>query len=276
MPERINFLAVLVFDHGDGWVSLHPHTLTASHPEIAYQLALRAGKNPLGSKRLVGLSELTMIQGEGPRAAEMKLGDPADLVKEKSGLSAFQDPRWLGVSCDPNAVEEALSEPIIAFEPKDLEAVDWGRLSHAFGPAQDVPVFLRRLGAQDPQIRKKALYTLLMTILHQGSLYSATVAAIPFLLRFVSLRSYPDRVEVMDFVESIVSECDFGAYRQRREASSWERDELGGHVRDEPDLGAVILDVLRADLELLKGLQSDDDPEIRQVAEFVLTGIKDE
>lgn len=276
MSQRIDFLAVLVFDRDDGWVSLQPHTFTASHPEIAYQMALGRGKTPRGSQRFVGLSELKVLRDGSLKHAEMVKGDPAALVKEKANLSAFQDPRWQGIPFDSQELESALRAPAIASEPKDLEAVDWGRLSHAYGSAQDVPIYLRNLGSEEAEIRHQALRALVMTILHQGSLYSATVAAIPFLLRLVAAPSHPARLETMDLVLMIVKECCFDAYRQRREvllaAGNDTHEGLGG----EPDLVAAISEVLWADMDLLERLQSDEDPHIRDMVDVVFAELKGE
>jgi hypothetical protein len=275
MPERIEFLAILVFERDDGWVCVEPHRITASHPEIAFQVAMARGSPQRGSRRLVGLAELEVMQTGGPGHAKMLQDSPIDLVKEKADLSAFRDPRWLGVSFDPAELDSALRAPVIEFEPKDLDTVDWGRLSHAYGSAQDVPVYLRSLGAEDPEVRKEARQALYMTILHQGTLYSATVAAMPFLLRLVSIPDYPDRLEVMHFVQNVVKECCLDSHWERHGPlhltdSTPTRDE-----GDEPGLVAAVAKVLWADRDLLSSLERDDDPYIRDMAEFVLSELRE-
>ncbi|MET9030406.1 hypothetical protein ABZW96_32975 [Nocardia sp. NPDC004168] len=64
-----------------------------------------------------------------------------------------------------------------------LESVPWAELSHAYGSAQDVPELLRRLqsGAEDEAAA--ALQELFGNIWHQGTVYSATAHAVPFLAR---------------------------------------------------------------------------------------------
>src|SRR4051812_6165603 len=57
-----------------------------------------------------------------------------------------------------------------------LDAVAWGALSHAYGKAHDTPELLRRAAHDD-----EAISELHGSIFHQGSVYSATVAAVPFL-----------------------------------------------------------------------------------------------
>ncbi|KAJ7068530.1 hypothetical protein C8F01DRAFT_613514 [Mycena amicta] len=65
-----------------------------------------------------------------------------------------------------------------------LDDVDWTLLVHAYGPAIDVPVLLRRLAT--PNLSDEDLQGIIWTfygnIYHQGTRYPATVATIPFLL----------------------------------------------------------------------------------------------
>lgn len=63
--------------------------------------------------------------------------------------------------------------------PAGLDQVSWHVLVHAYGPADDVPDMLRRLaaGLEAGQV----LNDLWGSICHQGSVYPASVAAVPFL-----------------------------------------------------------------------------------------------
>ncbi|MBC6468843.1 hypothetical protein [Actinomadura alba] len=64
-----------------------------------------------------------------------------------------------------------------------LDTVDWAKLSHAYGPAEDVPDLLRGLVSEDDEVRGEAIYELCGTIYHQGTVYSASAPAVPFLTR---------------------------------------------------------------------------------------------
>jgi hypothetical protein len=50
-----------------------------------------------------------------------------------------------------------------------LDDIDWGRLTHAYGRADDVPEYIRALLSPDAAARRKALGGLHATICHQGS-----------------------------------------------------------------------------------------------------------
>ena len=62
-----------------------------------------------------------------------------------------------------------------------LDDLDWDALEHAYGPAADVPGQLRDLVSGDDDLVKGTLSTFYSNIYHQGTIYSATVASVPFL-----------------------------------------------------------------------------------------------
>ena len=137
-------------------------------------------------------------------------------VLPKEDLSVFKDPCWFGVPYDQNELENALQETGVIVELKDLENISWIHLTHAYGEAGDVPRNLKRLASLDANVRDEALFNLGMTILHQGSLYSATTAAIPFLLQLVSVYQLPNRSQIMEFIYQIFKECRVESWKKRK------------------------------------------------------------
>jgi hypothetical protein len=65
--------------------------------------------------------------------------------------------------------------------PEELDTVDWAALTHAYGSAEDVPDLIRALYSADPEQVDEALGELFSCVLHQGSVYPATIEAVPFL-----------------------------------------------------------------------------------------------
>ncbi|MFD7969226.1 hypothetical protein [Streptomyces clavifer] len=61
-----------------------------------------------------------------------------------------------------------------------LWGTNWGSLQHAYGSGEDIPVALCSLVDEDPEVRSEALAVLDTGLLHQGSLYTATVPAALF------------------------------------------------------------------------------------------------
>jgi hypothetical protein len=61
-----------------------------------------------------------------------------------------------------------------------VDKIDWAALSHAYGPATDVPQWLRSLRSPDPEVHQWAREY--WNIVHQGTRYAATAPAVPFLV----------------------------------------------------------------------------------------------
>jgi hypothetical protein len=77
-------------------------------------------------------------------------------------------------------------------ELQGLDDVPWADLDHAFGSAADVPAIIQGLASPSLSEREEALEELRTTIWHQGTVYSATAPAVPFLVE-VALADEIDR-----------------------------------------------------------------------------------
>ncbi len=262
MSEKIEFIAELIFEKEPDWCTFEPTILIASHPEIAYQLALAKGREGRGSKRFVGLSELKEKKDNKRLLSRMEKRDAADVIVAKDKLSAFQDSRWIGVAFDSDELETALRDTDVIVKLGGLGDITWEKLTHAYGSAHDVPLNLRRLASIDPQVRESALSNLIMSIFHQESLYPATASAIPFLLKLASISQMPNRIEIMEFLNQIVEECRFESQpdRERREK------------QDDPVF--AIHNALWNDINTLYKLQSDENSLICDMATYILEKIK--
>ncbi|RKK93861.1 hypothetical protein BFJ68_g15398 [Fusarium oxysporum] len=84
-----------------------------------------------------------------------------------------------------------------------LDSIDWSRLNHAYGPADDVPLILRELHSRDPEVYKTALDACRSNIYHQGTRYSASVAAIPFLYALLDSPATEDRETLLYLIVSL-------------------------------------------------------------------------
>jgi hypothetical protein len=67
-----------------------------------------------------------------------------------------------------------------------LGEIPWADLSHAYGPAEDVPGLLRAIASGDAEAAKSAAHELYGNIWHQGTVYEATSHAVPFLARMAA------------------------------------------------------------------------------------------
>jgi hypothetical protein len=84
-----------------------------------------------------------------------------------------------------------------------LDRVDWASLEHAYGPADDVPGQLRALLSSDRRVRENALHELFGNIWHQGTVYPASAAAVPFLYELLTAPGVPDRTGIALLLASI-------------------------------------------------------------------------
>ncbi|MFE7531717.1 hypothetical protein ACFU7Y_39360 [Kitasatospora sp. NPDC057542] len=65
--------------------------------------------------------------------------------------------------------------------PEELDTIDWPSLGQAYGNGSDVPGWIRALYSDDRDQARTAVFEFFSRALHQGSVSSAAVAAVPFL-----------------------------------------------------------------------------------------------
>ena len=129
-----------------------------------------------------------------------------------------------------------------------MDQVAWETLSHAYGPADDLPAILRAAGSGDEQKAQDAVEQLFSSVHHQGSIYPASAAVVPFVTELVLAPGTHHRTLLLALV---------GGMADPRQAD-------GG-----PELAAV-----RAALDLqaprLLPLLEDPDPEVRGAAAYAV------
>lgn len=64
----------------------------------------------------------------------------------------------------------------------DLDSPAWAELRQAYGPASDVPAMIRSLRTTDAKAREAAEERLWSSLVHQGTVYTATYAGMPHLM----------------------------------------------------------------------------------------------
>jgi hypothetical protein len=143
-----------------------------------------------------------------------------------------------------NAFHVPVSSPFVI---EGLERVAWAELSHAYGPAGDVPDLLRRMAGTDETDVITAQEELRGSILHQGSVCTATTPAVPFL---GALLADPARVHPGGIAHLLGDMADI-------------RDP------DDPDL-ADLRAAVTAQVDRLLPLLTAADAYTRQVAAFAL------
>lgn len=91
----------------------------------------------------------------------------------------------------------------------ELETVDWKSFQHAYGDASDVPQLIRDLTSQRTKTREAAFEKLYSNIWHQGSVYSATPHAVPFLIGLLKTSNLPDTAGVLGYLSALATGSSF-------------------------------------------------------------------
>jgi hypothetical protein len=271
------FLAVLIYEDGNGWRCEEPRVYHVTHPEIAYQLALADGNEQRYGRQFLGLSRLEETAEEIEPVARSQKGDARELVVDKDAQAAFSDPRWKGVPFDQAELEDVLREPPLLFEIEGLEKIPWHNYTHAYGTASDVPKDIRYLASSESEVREGALWQLFGSIYHQGTIYSATAVAVPFLLPLALDGRLPDRPKLCELLEAVAKSAAADPAKLRE---NWAfRAKHFGECYAKPTAEmadeevANFLAVRRALLDRLgaiQELQSDSDPEVARAAASIL------
>lgn len=84
-----------------------------------------------------------------------------------------------------------------------LDIVPWSHLSHAYGSASDAPALLYAATVGDAETRKAAWWELWGNVHHQGTVYSASAAAVPLIGAIAESDEHPDRVQALSFLRSL-------------------------------------------------------------------------
>ncbi|NUT51592.1 MAG: hypothetical protein HOV94_30500, partial [Saccharothrix sp.] len=129
----------------------------------------------------------------------------------------------------------------------DIDDVDWASLHHAYGSAEDVPRTLRDAVGAHGGRAAAAIEHLFGSIHHQGTLYSATPRAVPFLARLAADPGTPTRTSLLHLLAAIASSGDA-----------------------EPHVLAEVRAALGAQTGRLLPLLDDRDVEVRHTATFLL------
>ncbi|GLV85823.1 hypothetical protein Slala03_55120 [Streptomyces lavendulae subsp. lavendulae] len=140
------------------------------------------------------------------------------------------------------------------FEGVDL--VDWSSMGHAYGSAEEVPLWLEQIASPDPDVRERGFSSFYSAAHHQGDVYACTAASLPFLLALSNDPEAPDRGAVIRLLLSIGS-------------AAMERDPDGVYWSPSGHASTPYADVvpqMRERVGDFVQLAADPDPRVRQAA----------
>lgn len=84
-----------------------------------------------------------------------------------------------------------------------LDSIDWASLNHAYGAATDVPQLLRSLLSADPKEWEQTIHELFGIIWHQGTVYTATAAAVPFLYELLTAQDVACKRDIASLLSAV-------------------------------------------------------------------------
>lgn len=140
-----------------------------------------------------------------------------------------------------------------------LDEIDWPSLTHAYGPAVTTARELRALSSDNDAERSEALASLTASIGHQGDVYPATAAAVPFLVEIALMETLPpdSRKLVIVFIDWIAQ----GNINLRRHHPDWAEESWGRTLER---------NLRQATPHLLSLLRSQNTTEVRAWAVWVI------
>jgi HEAT repeat len=135
---------------------------------------------------------------------------------------------------------------------RGLDDPPWGALSHAYGPADDIPEVIRAVASADEDEADAAVDELFGSVFHQETVFSAAVAAVPFIAELALAPEVHHRSLLVYLL---------GAMADPAEAYG-------------PEVGAVHAAVT-AEVPRLLPLLADPDPGVRETAAYTLAQCPD-
>jgi hypothetical protein len=103
----------------------------------------------------------------------------------------------------PIVVRPDISEGAIHDLWQVLDDIAWSSLSHAYGPAGDVPPLLLAASVGTDEVRGLAWWELWGNVHHQGTVYEATLPSVPFIDAIAQWHGHQDRVQAIAFLRQI-------------------------------------------------------------------------
>jgi len=172
---------VTAFDEGPYPVDRSGHRAMDAVGSAAAALARRHGGRPDGGSRydVAVLAQLSEVASHAPIVA----ANPGARPAVPDAVAAAPPRATLALAPDPGPLP---GDPL-----EGVDDVEWARLTHAHGRADDVPALLRAL--VDPGGDWDAVVQELIAddVLHQGTCYAATAPAMRYVARVVAAGALP-------------------------------------------------------------------------------------
>ncbi|MEO9896942.1 MAG: hypothetical protein ABJF05_11235 [Paracoccaceae bacterium] len=159
-----------------------------------------------------------------------------------------------------------------------LDEIDWSRLTHAYGPALDVPDLIRTVAHGPKPDAEKAWYDLYGNLWHQGTIYAATSHAVPFFIELVGDQKRSDAATILQYLQDLsegTSYLDVHRDGQTLFGKKLSDEELR---QVELELGWVCetRNAVRQGLPIYERLKGSADPEVVEAANSLVESLSND
>ncbi len=157
-----------------------------------------------------------------------------------------------------------------------LYDVNWAGLEHAYGAADDVPGLIKAVAFGSKSEADRAWYELYGNIWHQGTIYSATSHAVPFLLELVADTERTDTEVVLQYLQDLAEGTSFlDVHREGNTLFGKElTEEQLSQMRQELIWVEETREAVRVGLPVFEKLTDDSDPKVREAAASLIESIR--
>jgi hypothetical protein len=162
-----------------------------------------------------------------------------------------------------------------------LNEIPWASLTHAYGPANDVPALILALRSPDEEVRQETWTELYGNIWHQGTIYEATAYAVPFLVELLLDPSVQQKDWILGFLAEIANgtsywdvhqHVPFIQHAQREQIAS---GQMADKIARELAWVKAARDAVNAGSPVYRALLKHNDNQIRMASAFLLSNFPD-
>lgn len=159
-----------------------------------------------------------------------------------------------------------------------LDRIDWRKLSHAYGPATDVPKLLRALASPNKEARDRAVYELYGNIFHQWTRYQATAYAVPFLFELLQAPGVSGKDDVIHLLVACATGYAEAYLPRGLDIGDWQTQlqRATGEDRDYIRWFVAAYEAVRRGVPIFMQLAEHGDGEVRLAATFALAWFRED
>jgi hypothetical protein len=151
-----------------------------------------------------------------------------------------------------------------------LNSVPWSKLEHAYGEASDVPDLIRALASPEQKVYAGAISRLWSSVIHQGTVYSATASVVPFFCELLEAPEVHNKAGLLDYLAAIAHGASYGDVHIR-EPERRGTPEMQQQIAEELSWVQAASDAVSEGYATYLRLLQSSDPQLRAYAAHTLS-----